>query len=162
MGICVWVCVCVRWPGLMADTGRIRCPINLPFSSSTAILKEANVGSTIWRETGVNVKGDGLKDRRWRARETSERHLNPGMCSNYLFKDKRIIIPHRVQRVPIGRFGSVLPLCITRKSNYVHFHIHTHLFIWQELAWNHLLDIALYILIVTTLIGVTFYSQKSH
>lgn len=35
-------------PGLMADTGRIRWPINLPFSSNTAILSEASVGRTTW------------------------------------------------------------------------------------------------------------------
>lgn len=40
-------------PGLMADTGRIRCPMNLPFSSKTAILSEAIVGRTTCVKRGT-------------------------------------------------------------------------------------------------------------
>lgn len=41
-------------PGLMADTGMIRWPINFPPSSKAAILREARVGRITWQRDLVN------------------------------------------------------------------------------------------------------------
>lgn len=130
----------------MADTGRIRCPINFPFSSNTAILREASVGRTTWREREIE-EGSCKSYQKDRGERVRERWY---VCSSYLIEDKHFIIPHRVQRVPIGRFGSILPFCISRKPKYVHFHVHTHLLISQELAWDHLVDIKVYMFIIDT------------
>lgn len=46
----------------MADTGRIRCPINLLFSSNTAIRREASVGRTTWREIRVLMPRERFRE----------------------------------------------------------------------------------------------------
>lgn len=101
--------------------------MNLPFSSMTANRREASVGRTI---CGGVAGGDGwLKDG-----QMTVTSLERMVQKAYLGKNKHFIIPHRVQGVPIGRFGSVLPLCVRGKSKYVHLHVHAHFFVCQELA----------------------------
>lgn len=63
------------------------------------------------------------------------------VTQSYLIKDKHFIIPNWVQWVPIRGLGSVLPLCISRQTEHVHFHVGTDFFICQELAWDHLVEV---------------------
>lgn len=116
-------------PGRMADTGRMRCPINLPFSSMTAIRSEASVGRTTCEGTAGNSQSDGGGGGGQPERKVARA---------YLGENKHLIVPNRVQRVPIGRPGSVLPLCVRRQSKYVHLHVHAHFLVRQELARDHL------------------------
>lgn len=64
-----------------------------------------------------------------------------GVTQSYLIKHEHFIIPNWVQWVPIRGFGSVLPLCISRETEHVHFHVGANFFICQELAWDHLVEV---------------------
>lgn len=71
----------------------------------------------------------------WRAHvRTDNVSYEEDLRWSYLIENKHFIVPHRIQGVPIGGFGSVLSLCVSRKSKHVHFHVHAHLFVCQELA----------------------------
>lgn len=116
-------------PGLMAEIGRIRCPINFPFSSHTASLSEARVGRTTWTCVVTWVIRRG-----WEVKE------KPIVLSpRYLVENKRLVIPHRVQGISVGGFGFEFPLCVSWKSKHVHLNVHAHFFFSQELPWHHLL-----------------------
>ncbi len=135
----VKVCVCVSVCALTRSNGRHR---EDPVSNKLAIFfKHCYPQGGQCREDHLERDGCLWEKFREHVKVKQGSYDDGYVCKSYLVKHKHFIVPHRVQGVPIGCFGSVLPLCISRKSKHVHFHVHAHLFIRQELAWDHLVDV---------------------
>lgn len=88
-------------------------------------------------------RGQRGKDHlRGRGPQSVQDAVEPGTRAEdtHLGENEHFVVPNRVQGIPVGRLGSVLPLCVRRKSKDVHLHVHAHFFVRQELARDHLND----------------------
>lgn len=113
-------------PGLMADTGIIRWPINFPPSSKAAILREARVGRITCQRSSQFLPPE-------------HPHHRYGSLS-HLFEDNRLLIPHWVDGVVVlGGLGlQCFSSGVCRKSKHFYLYVHTHPPLGQKLARNHL------------------------
>lgn len=82
---------CDYRPGLMADTGIIRWPMNFPPSSNAAILREARVGRITCMEVGVIC----LKA----AFDSTRPFVSQGVP--HLLEDDGLLVPHWIDSVVV-------------------------------------------------------------
>lgn len=81
-------------PGRMADTGMMRWPINFPPSSNTAILKEASVGRTTWRNV-INARVNHLSETERKQTINSKIHgFSPNATTNIYYSSLYMLLKH--------------------------------------------------------------------